>query len=355
MENKFYGLEDYTVQRLNCRIILNNELWPYFIQNWGNSCTIFHLDNAEEIVTRYNCGVVEHKEALDSAKTLYIHPSCTIPRTLVFQKYKKTLNPWLADAVVLPETVHVNRDYYPVFINEDAKLVVIFDIPWEKSDVDFFKNMKNGSKVKEVMRAPQETYKLLDRAQYINLKVHEMLEAEYDGLQSLLFLGPEGQYLAEYYSDALPKSKIVFEKTVLESLGNDDNKFTLESAISIYEMLCSPDHDTVGSAIKAMAAMDYIHYPNTVKAVLKEAPGHNWRYHKATSSTLAKAMFKVIGNKRRLSYDDKFISKDDYNLMKQFLEYCYKDNSYNSLQYMYQCMSFMYQGEDLNYYPRIRD
>ena len=106
---KVCGMEGYTFLRIDCNILTDTYVNDYMIRAhwWDTGNTHFIPDKV--VLNQYGRNyadtsfVVDHKELLETAKTVYVHPSCKVSRTLLSQKYKKTLNPWTADVIVVPQ------------------------------------------------------------------------------------------------------------------------------------------------------------------------------------------------------------------------------------------------------------
>lgn len=281
---------------------------------------------------------------LKDAKTVYIHPSCKIPRAVITQKYKKTLNPWLADAVVIPDENKYSIHECAIFVNENAKLALIIAKTYGEPTLQ--EHLSN-KKVK----------KLIDITQIVSVpwsctvSTESVLEADFDFYGKAVKVDKGSMYFLDILTNCIPQSKIVKESSVLKSLSTDDNKPTFENMTTIYEMLNSSDEAVVGAAMKALAAMDYINYPNSVILILQESYA-KYRYNQSVNSSAVKYMLNnLIGNSVR-KYPRILasrISEEDFNLFVKLSNHIHKDYSLDFIK----GLSFMYVDTDMQMHPRI--
>lgn len=356
---KVYGLEDYTTYRFGQSSLVNsNSNYSFYNYNYGSPVQRCVPISAEFINNdKFSLEITENKEALSSAKSVYVHPACTVPRTHLSQKYKKSTNPWLADVVVIPSLkyVYVPLSYEMIFVNEEQHTVfIVSDIAYD---------------VREKMSSFVKGTPFRKITEYSDYEVQSLFEPYSDGVSSdtllnaqLDYCGMTGafdkktQYILDIIINNIPKSKLVYEKTILATLSDEDSKPTFESLVSIYDMLCSRDNDSVFSAIKALSSMDYMNYPNSIKYVL-DCTYWNFKGNKACSSTAVKYMFKsLVGTNyyRSISFQDEFITSDDYELFDKLIRYI---NSKMSKQEVYDYMkrfAFMYVDAELAIHPRLK-
>ena len=130
----------------------------------------------------------------------------------------------------------------------------------------------------------------------------------------------------------------MYETTIQNSLASEENKVTLDSLISIKEMLDSDDEDTVSAGIKALSMMDYMHYPNSVKYILNNA-SYKFRYSKAYNSVPVKFMLKSLNegywsNRNAALKFSSSIYEDDFEMYKQLLGHYTKGSIMNELNYL---------------------
>ena len=330
--NYIYGFEDYNIVALEDiyfrntwtqylpygfdsaggNYIINQDLpyevevIPHFSYSWLNTM-VFHPDLC-----------INHPELLDTAKKVYTHPSCKLSRSMMAEKYKKSLNPYLSDAVVIPNPNLDNFCLYDValFVNESAKLIGKVTLNEDNKDViDKVKASPMGTKFAELLTCNIEMRHQLYQPSHL-------LVAELFFVGQVLYI-PNGQMWAiDILTNKIPVDKIVFESSVQKSLSCDNNKLDLDSLISICDMLNSSDEDNVSAGLKALSMMDWMHYPNSVKYIMTKADKYKWVYNKATNSTSVKFMLKSISPhvRKRNCYPGKYdndIYEQDYELFKQ--------------------------------------
>lgn len=352
-----YGFEDYNVEIVSSSLLTNKISNIYDFMSWASEGIRVPVKNEMLNASGHLDSnlVRDNKEILSTAKSLYVHPSCKLSRSLVNQKYKKALNPWFADGVVIPDPTEngydnsmegaVIRDS-AIFVNEDKKLVVLIEgIYWDKV-ADKLNNVPIGTRLSSLLNI----HMTIDSEGIQNIIDSEL---EYKG--PLVRLTNSNKYIIDIITDSLPKDKIVFEQSVMATLGNEENTPTEESLMSIYEMLISSDEDTVGSAIKALSMMDYIHYPNSVRLVFQKADrqSRDWRYNPATDTTAAKYMFNCILNgtaRGRIKFKSGHITQGDWDLFLSLMKRFYKQEELLSWLGDY---PFIYADDNMSLHPRI--
>lgn len=297
--------------------------------------------------------VFESKSPTDKDKTVYIHPSCKASRSFITQKYKKSLNPWFADKVVIPDLDDNNRvcleKNVAIFINDKSNNIFLF-IPGKPENIERFRALPVNAPVRSLFNAQQIS--CIEQIERPDFSTKDFLDAKLDYYGGVLQANKKQHYLLDIVAGVLPKDKLVFEKDIVVTLGNADNAPTFESLISIRDMLNSSDDEVVGSAIKALASMDYMNYPNSVKYVLDKSC--NWRWNKACNTTAAKYMFKQLlgGHPRRtIWFRDTFISEKDYNLFEQLVKE-FEQSDKDVLQFLKWC-DFTYEDENFGVHPRL--
>lgn len=346
-----YGFEDYKCFVLNSQLLYANYISKYYLYNWNAyNGHILYPVKGDSIPTS---DIEEHKDLLAAAKTIYIHPACNVSKTLVSQKYKKVLNPWLADIVMIPNITkytYVYYDYCHVFINAESKNVFLF-LDSTKDNAETISHFPQGTKLIDVMKSPGSLYGQTSDS----FSVASLISSELDYTGRLIDLRGKEREVIDILEGTLPKSKFVFEDTVMHSLSNEDNKPTFENLLSILEMLNSTDDDTNASAIRALAAMDFINYPNSVATILVHSNKNQWKYNKATNSTAAKYMFHVLFNNTArgyFTYTNKFISQEDYELTHKLLRHFY--NNEDTVLDFLRTVPFTYEDETFDVHPRLR-
>ena len=347
-----YGFEDYKCIVLNNRLLYTNcNISKYDLCGWSwYNGHILYPVKGDSIPTS---DIEEHKDLLATAKTIYIHPACDVSKTLVSQKYKKVLNPWLADIVMIPNVTkyeYLHYDYCHIFINAESKNVFLF-LDSTKDDAETISRFPQGTKFIDVIKKPESLYGQTSGS----FSVASLISSELDYKGCLIDLMGKEKEITDILEGTLPKSKFVFEDTIMHSLGNEDNKPTFENLLSILEMLNSTDDDTNASAIRALAAMDFINYPNSVITILIKSNKNQWKYNKATNSTAAKYMFKTLFNNTArgyFTYNNKFISQEDYDLTHKLLRHLY--NNEDTVLDFLRTVPFTYEDETFNVHPRLK-
>lgn len=351
-----YGFEDYTVYTFNINLIDPNnsisryDFHPYFYNNW----TMFICgDDIPRVKAGWNYEyvdwdkMVQYNEAvLNTAKKLYIYPECKIPRSHVAKKYKKVLNPWMADAVVLPTQFTEGTFYQGLFfINEKKK--AIYTLYNTKVDAP---SQEQGAPFPTFITQVQ--YNQISALGESNLGI---LESEFLGYYSFIKLENANPAVElDILNGTIPSGKLVRESDVIKSLSDKDNEITYENLVSIRDMLNSSDPYTKGSAIKALAAMDYMSCPQSVKRILYEAS--NWQYNPATDTTAAKYMFKTLlgGTARNhIYFQEDTISEKDYEIFQRLVKDYYRNNESGAIMYL-RNLSFTYKDANYNVYPRLK-
>jgi hypothetical protein len=103
---------------------------------------------------------VNHKELLNTAKKVFTHSSCKLSRSMLGEKYKKSLNPFLSDAIVIPKPDYsgLSLKKYALFINENAKMLVMVQVN-EPQAHTHIKDVCEGTKFKDVITcSPDKPY-----------------------------------------------------------------------------------------------------------------------------------------------------------------------------------------------------
>lgn len=265
--------------------------------------------------------VTNHKELLNTAKKVFTHPTCKLSRSMMAEKYKKSLNPYLSDAVIIPKPEYSEFRLYKhaLFINDSAKLIVSVRIV----DIDAHNRIKDasvGDRFQTLISCnPDDTYGI--RKPYA---LYDLLNAEFFYYGEILYIPNSESWTVDVLTHSIPADKVVFEESVQESLSTESNQLDFDSLCSILDMLNSSDEDTVSAGLKSLSMMDWMHYPQSVKFILSNTDDkYNWVYNKACNSTSVKYMMKTIaGDKVRNrtwwpgDYDDEIYEKD-FELFKQ--------------------------------------
>jgi hypothetical protein len=240
---------------------------------------------------------------------------------MMAEKYKKSLNPYLSDAIIIPkpEYSEFNLRKKALFINESAKLIVMVHIDSDDSHKRI-KDACEGDKFRALMTCgPNDSYG--SRKPYT---IEDVVNSEFFYYGEVLYVPNSMSWAMDVLTHNIPAEKIVFEESVQESLGTETNQLDFDSLCSIMDMLNSSDEDTVSAGLKSLSMMDWMHYPQSIKFILNNTNNkYNWIYNKACSSTSVKYMMKTIaGNKSHKrtwwpgDYNNE-IYEEDFELFKK--------------------------------------
>lgn len=363
-KRRIKGFEDYDFQYVSDSVFKNN------LSEWCMSC-YFPWDchklwlDIPEVLNNYPGDNVyaddiieEREDLLGTAKTVHILPSCKIPRNLVTAKYKKVLNPWMADMIIAPHD-SIRKGYYTniVFFSEIMKTIFVVYTNFTEI-LDRFKGAEKGKKFKDFLAISEDNWiNLLNSNSSSKVELWKAIfDSEFEFIGNAAHVEPSNEWIIDVIEGTLPKDKIVFEKTALAYLGNNDNQPTVENLLNIREMLNSKDEATNSVGLKALAMLDYIHYPNSVQLILQYANSSygQWKYCQASNASSVKFMFKQLfgGTARHYYlYRNDIISQEDYDLFTQLLKAVTEDN--NEYARTLANMSFMYMDGSMSIHPRI--
>jgi hypothetical protein len=311
--SRLHGFDGYNIVLLTDSCFCNDYGFyiPYSFSNYSENYIV--TKNLSVKVTRrpnpdyswYNDVVFEpdiatnHVKLLDTAKKVYTHPSCKLSRSMMAEKYKKSLNPFLSDAVIIPKPDYSELSVYKdaLFVNDKAKIIVMVRI--ESDDAkERIKEACEGDKFQKLATCtPNDSYGT--RKPYT---VDDLLDAEFFYYGDVLCVPTSHSWIIDILTHALPSDKIVYEESVQESLSTASNQLDFDSLCSIKDMLDSSDENTQAAGLKSLSMMDWMHYPNSIKFMMDQTRVSNWRYNKACSSTSVKYMLKTITgttNRRR--------------------------------------------------------
>lgn len=361
-KNSFiYGFEDYRIVRVSPFIFsCNTECAVY------GSCTdysyIINKNLALEVnidtysgKIDFNPPICNHVELLDTAKRLFIHSNCNLSRSLISEKYKRNMSPYLSDAVVIPNPYEVWIQSYKMalFINEKAKVILAIDI----SDDEKAENIVKAIPMRSLLR------NLINCNINLNLIYHSYIKNTSDVLDAeLMYVGrvlrtPSScSLISDILMSKLPLNKIVYEQSVMQSLSSEANQLTFDNMVSIKDMLDSSDTNTVSAGLKALSMMDWIHYVNSIKFILKKTNGC-WKSNKAANSTSVKYMFRTLFESTvRRRWPGAYtptIYQEDFDLFKQLKVY-YDKSTPESILRDLSYMDFMSVSAEGFVGPRIK-
>lgn len=257
----------------------------------------------------------DHKELLKDGARLYTHSCCRLSRSMMAEKYKKCLNPWEADAIVMPKpdanTISIRN--YALFVNELYHVIVMVDL-YNDTMISLVSSWPTGKKFSSCVQSQPGN----DPGNGIKESV---MDSELFYVGEMLCVPSASYHMVDVFSGTLPLGKTVYEESVQETLGTEDNKLDFDSLISIKDMLDSSDADTVSAGFKSLSMMDWMHYPNSVKFIIKQTNRGKWYYNKALSSTSVKYMMQQLSGtsvKRRFPGDYNMnIHEQDFELFKK--------------------------------------
>lgn len=296
----------------------------------------------------------DHPQLLSTAKKVYVHSSCKLSRNMLSEKYKKSLNPYLSDAVIIPTPYYqgVSLDKYAVFINDNARIIVLVYIDEDHDDViKRLEATEIGTSFNALITCSitQNNHMLYNEIDVMNAELMyfgEMIEIPNDQI-----------YVMDIITNVIPKDKIVFEKSAMESLGSDSNKLDFESCKSIKDMIDSSDDNTVATGLRALSMMDWIHYPCSIRYLFGTLDSSRWRWNKACNSTSVRYMMTSLSGKtsrnRWPGDDENCIYPQDYQLYKQLKCHYDKIPEDGFLEYI-RFNNFMYVTPEGRIAPRIK-
>lgn len=336
-----YGFEDYNIITLGDGCFLNTYGFhiPYSFDNStgafiiNKNLPVKALRNDNKLYSWWSEVEFEpvlaedHKQLLSVAKKVFVHPSCNLSRSLMAEKYKKSLNPYLSDAVIIPNPNYDNFsiDKVALFINEQAKLIVKVKISDDKAE-NVVQTAEEGTVFRTLITCePDDSY-----GTYKGYTTGNMLDSKLFYYGELLYIPNSQSWAMGVLTHSIPMDKIVFESSVQESLSNETNQLDFDSLCSIKDMLESSDENTVSAGLKSLSMMDWMHYPQSVKYILKSIKDkYNWIYNKACNSTSVKYMMNTISSdvRRKAWWPGEYdydIYEADFELFKKLK--CHYEN-----------------------------
>lgn len=364
---KLYGYEDYEMFDINMYGLVNSGTASPNRYYYTNYRDILCISKALIDINGYfdvkELEIEENPSALDSAKKIYIHPSCTISRDMVRRKFNTCLNVAVADALVVPtpknNNVNINSAK-AIFINEDLKTIYTIDFSWCKDNsasADYNEYVKCERKMyNELCNTP--VGKVFSDLQYLLVHTYEpsvegLRDAEFLSIGPIAEFADNDRYLFDFATLTLPKNKVVFQETLLASLADETNTPTADTLYNLYEMMLSEDRSVRELGMKTLATLDYAHYPVSTMAVLDNT---DWRLNNSWNTTAVKFMLSTLGirtgsRRRRMPYPD-HISKEDWEVYKELMHRIKKFDSNTS--WISFCLNFSFVAFDplMNPHPR---
>lgn len=350
---RLYGFEDYATYVFPSPNLLTDpdyNYWQLYSSGASGTVTLLPESQCPVIITKEL--VKNHTELLTDAKNIYVHPACTISRSLLGTKYRKVKTPYAADIVVIPNAHSFSKVTYLLFINDKARIVVFI---YYYKDANMPVQPQKGEPLYKYLKGQAITD--LENEGVVGRGI---INAEFVCHEQFIFFNKQNEHILDIITHTIPGDKTVYEKNVQESLSSEDTQLTLESLISLKDMLCSRDGDTVSAAWKALASLDYTKYPYCVLQLLDAVWDDNVGafYNKATQSTIVRFMLKNFFHQRRrgsFTYNSDTISKEDYALLKPFLMYLKQFSSEReAVSYLYN-KPYMYYDSEYRLTPRYKD
>lgn len=264
---------------------------------------------------------------LDKAQKVYVHKDCTLSRNVVHSQYSKTLDPWKADAVIIPNPDYDNISSCPytmMAVCEDRKYVILSEL-----DTDIVDRVKKniGCRLGDL-----STYSVPSYLTY-NEAGKELLvtinAAIIEGVYYSYRFPVNDTILCDLYDNKLPMDKIVYEKDIVNKLGNETNQFTVDSMTSLIEMVTSGDRQVQALGLKTLSLMDFSNYPVCARYILERGQS-DVSYHlgifsnKAKNSVAVKYMINYLRNNCSYRYPINMyyiteISRKDWEILNQYL------------------------------------
>lgn len=355
MERKaeFYGYEGYDLKILPMYMFEERSYTPsWYYYEYGSTSKALALDPANiDAYGEFTINIEEHESLLETANKVYVHPSCTIPRTMLSKKYKKCLDPLRADVIVIPEEkqrIQV-RNETALFVNDDTKKALTCFL----NKNTWSKDPHVNDDYNRIISAPGGT-ELIDLMPQSNKPAVPADVAH----AKLVYMGPIGifepsnMYLFDILTYKMPTDRFVYQGTIMNTINDASNAPTYEGMMNIYDMLLSSNEDMVALGLKSLAALDYTNYPQSVITLLINS--NYWAYSKAKYSTAVKYMLKTLGiNNCRTRYYNRTVSTEDYELTKKLIFAIEKCDESTFINYCYN-IPFVYVDNDFNVIPRLK-
>lgn len=243
----------------------------------------------------------------DTVKSVYIHPSCKMPRVLL-DKYKKVLDPWKADICIVDDNVINNFSAdikrYPYIVKDDQKIIYIISSP------SYLKELLG---IDDVVGHTLSEIPNSDFGEIANLPI---CEGSFLNISTRVY----SSYLIKQYQDIrlglLPNDKVVSDTDVLEYVSDKNNTLDVDTMMSIYDLVKSSDKDTVILGLKTLSLLDYIHYPYSTKFIIGSINVSPLFKPSIASITY---MYKKLNIRRRsdTSFYGNTLSRKDFEMLAQ--------------------------------------
>jgi hypothetical protein len=243
----------------------------------------------------------------DTVKSVYIHPSCKMPRILL-DKYKKVLDPWKADICIVDDNVinnfSANVERYPYIVKDDKKIIYIINRP------SYLKELLN---VDDVVG---HTLSEIPNSYFGEIANLPLCEENFLSISTRVY----SSYLIKQYQDIrlglLPKDKVVSDTDVLNYISGKNNTLDVDTMMSIYDLVKSSDKDTKVLGLKTLSLLDYIHYPNSARFIIGSI--NSLQLFKPSIASIT-YMYKKLDIRKcsDTSFWGKTLSKKDFEMLAQ--------------------------------------
>lgn len=243
----------------------------------------------------------------DTVKSVYIHPSCKMPRVLL-DKYKKVLDPWKADICIVDDNVVNNFsadvERYTYIVSDSQKTIFII------SNLSYLKELLC---VEDVVGHTLSEIPNSNFGEIANLPI---CEGSFLNISTCVY----SSYLIKQYQDIrlglLPNDKVVSDTDVLEYVSDKNNTLDVDAMMSIYDLVKSSDKDTVILGLKTLSLLDYIHYPYSTKFIIGSINVSPLFKPSIASITY---MYKKLDIRKRsdTSFYGKTLSRKDFEMLAQ--------------------------------------
>lgn len=350
---EFYGYEGYDLKQLPQYMFEERSYTPsWYYYEYSNTSTVLALDPANiNDYGNFSIDIEERESLLETANKVYVHPSCTIPRTMLSKKYKKCLDPLRADIIVIPKyspNVQV-RNEAALFVDDNIKKALVCSLckntwsndPHINDDYNRIVSAPGGTELIDLM--PQSNKPSVPA---------NVAHAKLVYLGPIGIFDPKSMYLFDILTYKMPTDRFVYQETIMNTINDASNAPTYEGMMNIYDMLLSSNEDMVALGLKSLAALNYADYPQSVITLLINS--NYWAYSKAKHSTAVKYMLKTLGiNNCRTRYYDRTVSAEDYELTKKLIFAIEKCDESTFINYCYN-IPFVYVDNDFNVIPRLK-
>lgn len=299
--SSIYGFDGYDAKKLYYSSLYYRNLGDY---NWPLGCK--YLIPKECLI---NSVPINNASAInfDTIKSVYIHPSCKMPRVLL-DKYKKVIDPWKADICIVDDNVINNFsadiERYPYIVKDDEKTIWIISSPSYLGELLGVDDVV-GHTLAEI---PNSNF-----GKIANLPI---CEGSFLNISTRAY----SSYLIKQYQDIrlglLPKDKVVSDTDVLKYVSGKNNTLDVDTMMSIYDLVKSSDKDTTVLGLKTLSLLDYIHYPDSTKFIIGSINALHLFRPSIASITY---MYKKLNIRKcsDTSFYGKTLSRKDFEMLAQ--------------------------------------